>query len=203
MKLALLLLAMCNAGFIAILWKEWGLLGGGARKLLAFISLGVFPLVWGAGVLGQGLEEAQKVAFCAQCHVMTDYVKSLEVDDDEPLSAFHYQNNLVPKEKACFACHTQYTMFGPIRAKLQGLSHLYVYYIKGAPAGKISLYSPYDNRECLRCHESSRKYQKLRMHNKPEEMFKKLADNKQSCLAKGCHDLAHLIEEEESDDSAG
>lgn len=195
MKLALVLLALCNFGFMAVMWREWGALGGVTRKFLALISLGAFPLVWGTGVLGHGLEETQKVGFCAQCHVMKDYVKSLDVDDNEPLSAVHYQNNWVPKATACYACHTQYTMFGPVRAKFQGLNHLYVYYIKGAPE-KIKLYAQYDNRECLRCHEPSRKYQKLRKHNVPERMFQKLAEGKQSCLAKGCHDLAHLIEKE-------
>jgi hypothetical protein len=34
------------------------------------------------------------------------------------------QNNRIPKEHACYTCHTDYTMFGDVNAKMRGLQHI-------------------------------------------------------------------------------
>ena len=61
------------------------------------------------------LEHAKSTEFCVSCHVMEPYGTSLHFDDLDYLPASHFQNNLVPREKACYTCHTQYTMFGDVR----------------------------------------------------------------------------------------
>src|SRR5690349_4315340 len=97
-------------------------------KVLAFVALLVLPIlaVW-AGFTEQ-MERAQSTSFCLSCHVMTDFGRSLHVDDPSYLPAQHFQNNRIPRERACYTCHTTYTMFGGVRAKLKGVRHLWVQY---------------------------------------------------------------------------
>ena len=59
--------------------------------------------------------------------------RSLRIDDTSLLVAAHYQGGRIPRETACFTCHTTYAMLGDLRAKLTGLHHMYVNYIKGPP----------------------------------------------------------------------
>jgi hypothetical protein len=60
-----------------------------------------------------------------------------------------------PADEACYTCHTNYAMFGGFRAKIHGLKHVFVHSLGTPPPPEaIKLYDPYDNRECLHCHES-------------------------------------------------
>jgi cytochrome c-type protein NapC len=69
------------------------------------------------------------------------------------LAAAHFQNHRVPADEACYTCHTNYAMFGGMKAKIGGLRHIYVYYLGKPPQpADIKLYEPYNNRECLHCH---------------------------------------------------
>jgi hypothetical protein len=51
---------------------------------------------------------------------------------------------------------------------MRGLKHLYVYYLKGAPA-KIALYEPFNNRECLHCHGGARSFEETTPHKEMKE----------------------------------
>ena len=115
---------------------------------------------------------------------MEPYGKSLSIDDLTHLPAAHFQNNRIPREQACFTCHTNYTMFGDINSKMRGLRHVYVYYLK-APT-KIALYQPFYNRECLHCHANARSYEETTPH---KEMKEQLATNAMSCVT--CHNKIH------------
>jgi hypothetical protein len=42
------------------------------------------------------------------------------------IPAQHFQNHLVPPNQACYTCHTDYTMYGPLKDKLKGLRYLYM-----------------------------------------------------------------------------
>jgi len=81
-------------------------------RVLAFLALFLLPLmaVW-AGV-SRHMEHAKTTEFCLSCHTMEDYGRSLYVDDRSYLPAAHFQNNRVPRDRACYTCHTDYTMFG-------------------------------------------------------------------------------------------
>ena len=118
---------------------------------------------------------------------MEAHGQSLYIDDPSYLPAAHFQNNRIPKEHACFTCHTDYTMFGDINAKMRGVKHLYVYYFKAAPA-KLALYEPFKNRECLHCHDNGRSFEETSPH---KEMREQLANNDMSCLT--CHGKIHDI----------
>jgi len=117
-------------------------------RMLAFLALFLVPsmAVW-AGV-SQHMERAKTTEFCLSCHTMEDYGRSLYVDDRGYLPAAHFQNNRVPRERACYTCHTDYTMFGGLKDKWRGLHHVYVQYLGTVPrTGEIKLYQPFNNRE--------------------------------------------------------
>jgi nitrate/TMAO reductase-like tetraheme cytochrome c subunit len=159
-----------------------GVRGG---KVLAFLALFVLPIT--ALALGSAvhLEGAKSTAFCLSCHPMEPYGKSLHLDDPTYLPAAHFQNNRIPRSAACYTCHTHYTMFGGVKAKLGGLKHLSVYYVGTVPA-KLALYEPYHNRECLHCHAGARVFEDTSPH---KDMREQLGANDMSCLT--CHNKIH------------
>lgn len=165
----------------------------GARgRVLAFLALFLLPLLalgWGAN---HHLETSKSTEFCLSCHVMEPYGESLYLEEREYLPAVHFQNALVPRDRACYTCHTQYTMYGDLNAKLAGIQHLWVNYF-GTPDEPITLYQPYENRECLHCHGGARSYEEAEFH---EGMEGELASGETSCLE--CHELVHAVGELES-----
>jgi len=164
-------------------------------KILAFLALFALPVLsLGAGFSTQ-MERATSTQFCLSCHIMSDYGRSLYVDDPGYIPAVHFQNNRVPRDRACYTCHTNYTMFGGVKAKMHGLRHLYVQYIGTPPAPeKIELYEPYNNRECLHCHGGARTFEQMSSHNKTPEMLPDIKANRLSCTSSRCHDTIHDVE---------
>ncbi len=163
-------------------------------KILAFVALLVLPVVavW-AGFTEQ-MNQAQSTRFCLSCHVMADYGKSLYVDDPSYIPAAHFQNNRVPRQRACYTCHTDYSMFGTINAKIEGLRHLRVQYFGTVPKPEdIKLYSPYNNRECLHCHLGGRKFEEQRAHSRAPGQMEKIKTNQLSCTSSKCHDIIHDV----------
>lgn len=155
-------------------------------KILAFVAFCILPVgaVWGGVSLH--MEHSKTTEFCLSCHVMEPYGDSLLRADTDYVPASHYQNHLIEPDHACFSCHTEYTMFGDLKAKLKGLQHVYVNYLGEIPE-KIELYAPYENRECLHCHAGARSY--VEMH---EGDLEALEAGEISCLE--CHDLMHEVE---------
>jgi nitrate/TMAO reductase-like tetraheme cytochrome c subunit len=162
--------------------------------MLAFVALLVFPgiAVW-AGFSEQ-MDRAQSTKFCLSCHVMSDYGQSLYVDDRGYIPATHFQNNRIPRDHACYTCHTTYTMFGGVTAKMHGVRHLYVQYLGTIPKPEdIKLYEPYNNRECLHCHLGARGFEEATPHHKTPDLLERVKSGRQSCLSSGCHDTVHDV----------
>lgn len=185
MEIGLTILVVFTAAMIAALVVHPRLLRRRAGKAVAFVAMFLLPLL----ITGMGfalhLEHAKTTDFCISCHVMEPYGKSLNYDDTDHLPAGHFQNRRVPREMACYTCHTQYTMFGDVNAKLGGLKHVWVYYTGQTPE-KIELYEPYHNRECLHCHGESRTFIEGGLH---ADMMGELRANEMSCLE--CHEFVH------------
>jgi len=187
--------------FIGIAVVLAGLIGARAEltrvrggKILAFVTLFILPVL--AVMLGfsEHMQRAESTQFCLSCHVMNDFGRSLHVDDPSYIPAKHFQNNLVPRDHACYTCHTDYTMFGPVHAKLRGLRHIYVQYFGKPPApAEIKLYTPFNNRECLHCHAGMRAYEEEPKHNKTPDMMGRLTSNQVSCTTSKCHDTVHDV----------
>src|SRR5262245_66683058 len=107
--IAVILTSMALIGYLIVRPSVTVTKGG---KILAFVALLVFPVLAGGLGATAHLEHSKTTAFCLSCHVMDDYGKSLRIDDRSLIPAVHYQNNLVPRDQACYTCHTNYTMYG-------------------------------------------------------------------------------------------
>jgi len=159
-------------------------------KIMAFVALFLLPTLGTLWAFSVHIERSKETSFCLSCHVMQPYGRSLMVDDKSWIPASHYENHRVPREEACFTCHTTYTMYGDIRAKMTGLHHIWVEYVEGAKP-PLRLYEPYNNRECLHCHAGARSFEEEATHS---AMMDDLKNNSMSCLTSGCHDTIHNIE---------
>ncbi|MEE8368755.1 MAG: NapC/NirT family cytochrome c [Thermoanaerobaculia bacterium] len=156
-------------------------------KILAFLAFFILPIILMAVGTSDHLEHSKSTEFCLSCHVMEPYGESLYIDSGEYLPASHFQNNRIPSDKACFTCHTTYTMYGDLKAKIQGLRHVLVNYLGEIP-DELELYLPYSNRECLHCHGSARSFLEGEFHI---DMLAELESNELSCLE--CHEFVHDI----------
>ena len=163
-------------------------------KILAFIALFLLPsLALWRGFTMQ-MEGSTSTQFCLSCHVMQDYGKSLHMANQSYLAAAHFENMRVPREEACYTCHTFYTMFGGINDKLRGLHHVYIQYLGKVPQPeKIKLYQPFNNRECLHCHATARSYLENKTHNENPDTLPLANANKLSCMTSKCHEVVHDV----------
>ena len=141
-------------------------------------------------LLGGGVrhyEQAQTTTFCLSCHGMEPYRESLHIDDPRFLPAAHYQNRRVPVDRACYTCHTNYTMFGAVDDKLRGVRHVW-HAMWGTVSDPIELYEPFANQACLACHQGGRSYEEQGAHAR---FLADLREGTRSCVM--CHNLAHEV----------
>ena len=193
MPIALLLtLLIITIILIGIVVAAPAITAGRAGKILAFLALFVFPMMVGTFGAAEHMERSKQTSFCLSCHIMEPYGRSLYIDDPTYLPASHFQNSRVPRDEACYTCHTDYVLYGGIRAKMRGLHHVWAQYVTG-PKTPLHLYHPYNNRECLHCHEGARSFEQGTTHNADPEIMQQIRDNKMSCLASGCHDSIHNV----------
>ena len=178
-----------NLSLVIVLVQRPSLLWVAGGGVLTYLSILVLPgLGFAVGFL-EHADQAKRTEFCVSCHVMEPYGRSLQLDSADHLPAAHFQNARVDQERACFVCHTNYSMFGDIQAKLNGLQHLYVNYVTGPP-DKIELYQPYQNRECFSCHANARSFEENDFHI---DVRADLEANDFSCLE--CHTATHDVSE--------
>jgi len=163
-------------------------------KILAFGVLFFLPLFSLAVGMDNEMERSKSTAFCLSCHIMEPYGKSLHIDDPSYLAGAHFQNHRVPADEACYTCHTNYAMFGTFKAKLGGLRHLYVFYLKKLPLPEeIKLHEPFNNRECLHCHLGARSFEQGATHNADPSTLPAVKANDLSCISSGCHNVVHNV----------
>ena len=185
------LLAITAALLLALLLRP-GMTRERGGRALAFLGILLLPSLAFAVGFSAHVERSKKREFCLSCHIMEPYGKSLAIDDDEYVPASHVQNNRVHRDEACFTCHTTYALYGDIKAKIGGLRHIAVNYL-GAPPDTIRLYKPYNNRECLHCHEGARSFESSDAHTETDTTMAAIKANRLSCMSSGCHDLVHDV----------
>ena len=186
----LVLLILFSAILIGVLVFRPSINTTAGGKMLAFLVLFLLPLLCLAMGVNSEIERSKSTQFCLSCHVMEPYGRSLRVDDPNYLAAAHFQNHRVPADETCYTCHTNYAMFGGIRAKFHGLRHVYVQYL-GMVKQPLHLYDPYNNRECLHCHLGARSFEEGAVHNADPDLLPAVKANKISCVSSGCHDTVH------------
>jgi cytochrome c-type protein NapC len=178
LAVAALLAAVLYFGVAALGAHRWG-------RVSLLAGLVVLPLLVTATSLGTGFHESSRTQFCLSCHEMQRYGRSLFADNRLALSAAHYQNRLIDRDQTCYGCHKDYALFGDVKAKLNGLRHVWVHYLGRVPE-KIALYEPYKSRNCLHCHDDARRFQENPVHR---PILGELYGGARSCL--GCHSVAH------------
>jgi cytochrome c-type protein NapC len=162
---------------------------GATGKILAFVGLCVLPaLCIGAG-MSFHVQRSQQTAYCISCHSMESHGQSLYVLDTNYIPAQHFQNHLVPPDEACYTCHTDYTMYGPVKDKLKGLKYLYMEYVS-TPPKTIHLDGTYNNLQCLHCHAGMRSFEENPTHT---AIIGSLKTNQISCIS--CHNTIHNASE--------
>jgi cytochrome c-type protein NapC len=160
-------------------------------KILAFVALLLLPAFCVGGGMSAHLLHSEQTHFCVSCHVMEPYGQSLYVDDPSHIPAAHFQNHRVPADSACYACHADYTIYGPLKDKLAGVRRIYMRYI-GTPPPQITVRGGYKNGQCLRCHGGARNFEGNVVH---QAVMDSLKSNQMSCISSGCHDTIHTVEE--------
>ncbi len=179
--MALLTATLGYLGVAKLLRERWG-------RLALLVGAGVVPLFATAGGLGVGYRESSRTRFRLQCHEMKPYGVSLFADSLAALPAVHYQSRLIDRDTSCYACHSDYAMFGDVKTKLNGLRHVWAHYV-GDIVDPIELYQPYPNSNCLHCHDDARSYLEASGH---QNIAAELRAGTLSCLK--CHQVAHDFE---------
>jgi mono/diheme cytochrome c family protein/nitrate/TMAO reductase-like tetraheme cytochrome c subunit len=162
---------------------------GATGKILAFIGLFVLPTLCIASGMSFHMRRSQQTAYCISCHSMESHGKSLYVLNASYIPAQHFQNHLVSPDEACYACHTNYTMYGPLKDKLKGLRYLYMEYVS-TPPKTIHLDGTYSNLQCLHCHTGMRSFDENPTHT---AIMGSLKTNRTSCIS--CHNTIHNASE--------
>lgn len=187
-------LVLISIALIGVLVLRPGVTATQGGKIMAFLVLFLLPIVSAGLGASSELERSKTTRFCLSCHTMEQYGQSLRVDDPTYLAAAHFQNHRVPADEACYTCHTNYAMFGSMKAKMGGLRHVYIYYLTKPPAPEnIKLHEPFNNRECLHCHLGARSFEQGAVHNADPDLLPAVKANKVSCISSGCHEVVHNV----------
>jgi nitrate/TMAO reductase-like tetraheme cytochrome c subunit len=176
--------AVLDLIILLVAWRAFRRTGESKlSKTLLFGGIGVLPLAVVFFAYFHGIAASQTVEACGACHTMTPFVADLHDPKSENLAAVHYKNRYI-QENHCYTCHSDYGMSGNLKAKLEGLGHIY-HYTTGHYETPIRIAHPYSNLRCLSCHGESQKF--LEKHSADDRPA--LISGKTSCLE--CHGPVH------------
>jgi hypothetical protein len=157
---ARLVVALAFVGILVAIYsllKYQGAVLGPVSWGLLFVGAVATPLlITGVGTI-LVFEKAERVEFCASCHLtMKSFVDDMKNPQSASLAALHYKNRYIP-DNQCYNCHTSYGIFGTVEAKKEGLTDVYKYYTRTFHS-PIKMRHPYPNHDCLKCHAGSAKW---------------------------------------------
>ncbi len=134
---------------------------------------------------------AENVEFCGSCHrAMGGFVADMENPAGSGLAAVHFANRYIPNHQ-CYQCHTSYGLFGTMEAKIHGVGQVLRYYSDSFEP-PVTMWRPYPNADCLKCHAGSRKWLAEPAHT-DETMKEDLFQDLVSCTE--CHEAGHEVNE--------
>lgn len=177
-------------GLIVIpLWKKSVGLGSvvsfTSAKVVLMILLFAFPTA-SVGTANYFLfEDTKHVDSCGQCHTMRPMVEDMRDPHSQTLAARHYKFHWIQKDN-CFQCHTDYGLHGDVQAKMDGLRHLLKYVTRTYDEPLAYRRRPYNNANCLRCHEGVAAWEAVSSHRILRE---RLQRSETSCTS--CHGVPH------------
>lgn len=157
----------------------------GATRGWLFVSVGLVPVMVAFLSFAHGLEHSATVSACGSCHVMIPFVADLRNVKSDTLAAKHFKNRYI-LDNQCYTCHSNYGLGGTLKAKFEGLGHVWRY-TTGTYVLPLKIASPYPNVRCLGCHGASQKF--LNASGHPAELRPTLMSGDMSCL--DCHGPAH------------
>jgi cytochrome c nitrite reductase small subunit len=157
---ARLVVALAFVGILVAIYslmKYQGAVLGPVSWGLLFVGAVATPLlITGVGTI-LVFEKAERVEFCASCHLtMKSFVDDMKNPQSASLAALHYKNRYIP-DNQCYNCHTSYGIFGTVEAKKEGLTDVYKYYTRTFHL-PLKMRHPYPNHDCLKCHAGSAKW---------------------------------------------
>ncbi len=174
---------------LALAWHR--LRAGDASRIWGFVlvAIGLVPIMVAFMTFAHGLEATTTVAACGSCHVMTAFVRDLQDVKSDTLAAVHFKNRFI-RESQCYTCHSDYGLGGTLKAKLNGLGHVWRY-TTGLYDVPIKIARPYPNFRCLGCHGESQRFL-----NSPtmKAILPELMSGQTPCLT--CHGPAHPAQKE-------
>jgi nitrate/TMAO reductase-like tetraheme cytochrome c subunit len=178
--------SLLNLVLLPFAWRSLrtGTITGTTRGWL-FVSVGLIPVMVAFLSFAHGLEASATVSACGSCHPMTSFVDDLRNVKSDTLAATHFKNRYI-RENQCYTCHSDYGLDGTIKAKLEGLGHVWRY-ATGRYETPIKVAQPFPNTRCLECHAESQKF--LNADGHPKEAMSGLMDGTVSCI--DCHGPAH------------
>jgi nitrate/TMAO reductase-like tetraheme cytochrome c subunit len=190
LKLVALVCAACATLIIA-----WYLIRrpplGRLTKVLLLLGLGLLPVMVALTGNIAGYEYTLSRPFCGSCHVMGPYLRDAQDPNSQSLAAIHSRNHRFG-EQSCYMCHADYSMFGAITTKMNGMKHLYYYiteYASTGPDGEggppIHLYKPFKNATCMQCHSTAAK-QYVETH---ADQLEQIRSGDMQCI--DCHTEVH------------
>jgi len=186
--IALVVLTIVLAGAFLV---RPSITAGATGKILAFVGLCILPILCIGTGMSFHMQRSQQTSSCISCHSMASHGQSLHLEDPKYIPAQHFQNHLVPPDKACYTCHTDYTIYGPWKSRLDGLRYVYITYFGTTPK-TIHLVGRYSNLQCLHCHAGTRNFEE---HLNQMPPIGELTSNRISCISSGCHDMIHNASE--------
>jgi nitrate/TMAO reductase-like tetraheme cytochrome c subunit len=161
--------------------------GNAVTRLVLIICIVGLPLFSVSSGMVLVFVRAERVEFCGSCHrALSSYVTDMHSRDSEGLAAIHYRYRYIASNQ-CFECHTSYGLFGSLKAKVNGVRQVLHYY-SGSFEAPITMWKPYSNEECLKCHAESARWQAVEAHADTDQLRAILTDDT-SCME--CHESGH------------
>lgn len=190
---ALVVIALATVLLIHHLWIRPAL--DGPTRLRLLFGLGVLPAAATVMTTAQGLTHTTERNFCGSCHVMAAHLADVEDAESESLAARHGRNPYFG-DTNCYTCHADYGMLGYPLTKLNGLRHVYHYYLGGYRSMSaeearttIRVAKPYPNSNCTQCHSGT--LASFRNVGEHQALADDLAANRVACASAGCHGFSH------------
>jgi cytochrome c-type protein NapC len=164
-------------------------------RMRLFFALGILPLAAAGTSTAYGLHRTTEREFCGSCHVMTKHLSDAMDPESTSLAARHTRNKMTGGQ-SCYVCHSDYSALGYPLTKLNGMNHVYQYYLNGyrqmpleTALHEIRVARPYPNGNCMQCHSGKLdSFQSVREHR---ALQTDLLANQVACASAGCHGYSH------------